>query len=155
MSDKFVYFFIYCNLMILLAFIIGSVLTMGSVHIYHNYIYSKCTWQLNMKLWNNKVIHVFCTENNLFSCSEDLLGDDLGDHSLADYNLGNDEEDQLLADDYEGGNTQNVPSSIESFREPADMVPSDYSGHGMEYRPQVSFVSYRILNLPTMFNYSV
>lgn len=67
-----------------------------------------------------------------------MLGDDLGDHSLADYNLGNDEEDQLLADDYEGGSTQNVPSSVERFIEPSDMVPSDYSGHGMEYGPQVN-----------------
>lgn len=77
----------------------------------------------------------------VFSFSEDLLGDDLGDHSLADYNLGNDEEDQLLADDYEGGSTQNVPSSVESFREPADMVPSDYSGPGMDYGTQVSYSS--------------
>ncbi|VVC93905.1 unnamed protein product [Leptidea sinapis] len=44
------------------------------------------------------------------SDNEDLLGDDLGDHSLADYNLGNEEEEQLLADDFDGGTTHSVPS---------------------------------------------
>lgn len=75
-----------------------------------------------------------------FSFSEDLLGDDLGDHSLADYNLGNEEEDQLLADDFEGSSTQNVPSALPSFREPEDIVPSDYPGRGIEFTPQVSYI---------------
>lgn len=62
--------------------------------------------------------------------SEDILGDDLGDHSLADYNLGNEEEEQLLADDYEG-NTQNVPLGI-PYRAP-NSVSSDYNERNIEY----------------------
>ncbi|XP_050356472.1 sporozoite surface protein 2-like [Nymphalis io] len=65
------------------------------------------------------------------SDNEDLLGDDLGDHSLADYNLGNEEEEQLLADDYDSGPSQNVPSSNNSsYNESVDTVPTV---QGIEY----------------------
>ncbi|PZC83194.1 hypothetical protein B5X24_HaOG208285 [Helicoverpa armigera] len=71
------------------------------------------------------------------SDNEDLLGDDLGDQSLADYNLGNEEEEQLLADDYENAAPQNVPTSIGSgYREPLDMVPTEYPAHVIEYNNQ-------------------
>lgn len=66
-----------------------------------------------------------------------MLGDDLGDQSLADYNLGNEEEEQLLADDYESGPSQNVPASVGPSYGGADMVSSDYSGHGINYSAQV------------------
>ncbi|KAH9636056.1 hypothetical protein HF086_016930 [Spodoptera exigua] len=70
------------------------------------------------------------------SDNEDLLGDDLGDQSLADYNLGNEEEEQLLADDYDSAGPQNVPTSIgSSYREPVDMGPPDYPSH-IEYNEQ-------------------
>ncbi|XP_048007192.1 RNA-binding protein 33 isoform X2 [Leguminivora glycinivorella] len=70
------------------------------------------------------------------SDNEDLLADDLGDHSLADYNLGNDEEDQLLADDYESG-PQNVPTSIDpNYNDGSDISSSEFSGHGMSYSQQ-------------------
>lgn len=65
------------------------------------------------------------------------MGDDLGDHSLADYNLGNDEEDQLLADDYEGGASQNVPTTIPSYGDSVDMVSNDYPSHEIQYNNQV------------------
>lgn len=69
-----------------------------------------------------------------------MLGDDLGDQSLADYNLGNEEEEQLLADDYENTGPQNVPSSIgPAFREPIDNMvpqPQEYPAH--EYSNQVN-----------------
>lgn len=69
----------------------------------------------------------------IFIFSEDLLADDLGDHSLADYNLGNDEEEELLADDFESG-PQNVPISIDpSYNDGSDLSSSDYSGHVMPY----------------------
>lgn len=65
--------------------------------------------------------------------SEDLLGDDLGDQSLADYNLGNEEEEQLLADDYDTGGPQNVPASLgPGYREP-EMLPPEYTQHPIEY----------------------
>ncbi|RVE54687.1 hypothetical protein evm_000808 [Chilo suppressalis] len=67
------------------------------------------------------------------SDNEDLLGDDLGDHSLADYNLGNEEEEQLLADDYETNSSQNVPTSVGPSYGNADMVSADYTTHSMEY----------------------
>ncbi|KAJ8708852.1 hypothetical protein PYW08_010234 [Mythimna loreyi] len=71
------------------------------------------------------------------SDNEDLLGDDLGDQSLADYNLGNEEEEQLLADDYDSVGPQNVPTSIGSgYRETLDMGPPDYPSHVMEYNQQ-------------------
>ncbi|XP_063544787.1 titin-like isoform X2 [Cydia strobilella] len=70
------------------------------------------------------------------SDNEDLLADDLGDHSLADYNLGNEEEDQLLADDYESG-PQNVPTSIDpNYNDGSDISSSEFSGHGMPYSQQ-------------------
>ncbi|KAJ2937557.1 hypothetical protein O0L34_g18641 [Tuta absoluta] len=75
------------------------------------------------------------------SDNEDLLADDLGDHSLADYNLGNDEEDQLLADDYESGGTQNVPVST-SYNENADAAPSEYSHP--QVQPEVQYPKQRI-----------
>ncbi|CAB3240429.1 unnamed protein product [Arctia plantaginis] len=80
------------------------------------------------------------------SDNEDLLGDDLGDQSLADYNLGNEEEEQLLADDYENAAPQNVPTSIgPAFREPIDnMVPQpqeypvhEYGSQPIPYQPVV------------------
>ncbi|CAH0759546.1 unnamed protein product, partial [Diatraea saccharalis] len=67
------------------------------------------------------------------SDNEDLLGDDLGDHSLADYNLGNEEEEQLLADDYETSSSQNVPTSIGPSYGNVDMVSTDYSSHTIQY----------------------
>lgn len=68
-----------------------------------------------------------------------MLGDDLGDQSLADYNLGNEEEEQLLADDYEGGGPQNVPISIgDGYSGAVEMIPNDYTSHAMEYVPPVS-----------------
>lgn len=68
-----------------------------------------------------------------------MLGDDLGDQSLADYNLGNEEEEQLLADDYESGPPQNVPASVgSSYGSGPDLVITSYSGHGMDYTAQVS-----------------
>ncbi|XP_022837366.1 LOW QUALITY PROTEIN: titin-like [Spodoptera litura] len=70
------------------------------------------------------------------SDNEDLLGDDLGDQSLADYNLGNEEEEQLLADDYDSAGPQNVPTSIgSSYREPIVMGPPEYTSH-LEYNNQ-------------------
>lgn len=69
-----------------------------------------------------------------------MLGDDLGDQSLADYNLGNEEEEQLLADDYESAAPQNVPTSVgPTFREPIDNMvpqPQEYPVH--DYPAQVS-----------------
>ncbi|CAK1547584.1 unnamed protein product [Leptosia nina] len=70
------------------------------------------------------------------SDNEDLLGDDLGDHSLADYNLGNDEEEQLLADDYEG-NSHNVPSGV-TYREQTNVVPTDYNEGNVEPVPYIA-----------------
>ncbi|XP_047539205.1 titin-like isoform X1 [Vanessa atalanta] len=71
------------------------------------------------------------------SDNEDLLGDDLGDHSLADYNLGNEEEEQLLADDYDSGPSQNVPSSNNSsYSESVDTVPTRQS---IEYTQPVPY----------------
>ncbi|XP_046972417.1 titin-like [Vanessa cardui] len=71
------------------------------------------------------------------SDNEDLLGDDLGDHSLADYNLGNEEEEQLLADDYDSGPSQNVPSSNNSsYSESVDTVPT---GQSVEYTQPVPY----------------
>ncbi|XP_049880973.1 titin-like isoform X2 [Pectinophora gossypiella] len=73
------------------------------------------------------------------SDNEDLLGDDLGDHSLADYNLGNEEEDQLLADDYDSGASQNVPTSVHSlpaYSESVDTTPSEYPRHEVQYNTQ-------------------
>ncbi|XP_041971476.1 titin-like isoform X2 [Aricia agestis] len=68
------------------------------------------------------------------SDNEDLLGEDLGDHSLADYNLGNEEEEQLLADDYDTGAPQNVPSSHgPAYREPVSVVPNEFPSQAMEY----------------------
>ncbi|XP_047519420.1 uncharacterized protein LOC125059174 isoform X2 [Pieris napi] len=72
------------------------------------------------------------------SDNEDILGEDLGDHSLADYNLGNDEEEQLLADDYEG-NSQNVPSGG-PYREPTS-VTTDYNESNIEYTPPVAYTA--------------
>lgn len=66
-----------------------------------------------------------------FISSEDLLGDDLGDHSLADYNLGNEEEEKLLADD--DGPSQNVPTSVGSFHESVDPVPTEFPRQNVEY----------------------
>ncbi|CAG9568570.1 unnamed protein product [Danaus chrysippus] len=66
------------------------------------------------------------------SDNEDLLGDDLGDHSLADYNLGNEEEEQLLADDYDGGPSQNVPTA-NAYREQTEVVPAEYPSGTLEY----------------------
>ncbi|XP_045455108.1 actin cytoskeleton-regulatory complex protein pan1-like [Melitaea cinxia] len=75
------------------------------------------------------------------SDNEDLLGDDLGDHSLADYNLGNEEEEQLLADDYDSGPSQNVPSSLDSsYTEAADTVPT---GQNLDYTQQSGSCHYR------------
>ncbi|CAH0715076.1 unnamed protein product, partial [Brenthis ino] len=65
------------------------------------------------------------------SDNEDLLGDDLGDHSFADYNLGNEEEEKLLADD--DGPSQNVPTSIGSFHESVDPVPTEFPRQNVEY----------------------
>lgn len=62
-----------------------------------------------------------------------MLADDLGDQSLADYNLGNEEEDQLLADDYESGGPQNVPVSIGDGYSEVEMIPNDYQRHEIEY----------------------
>ncbi|KAM3957239.1 uncharacterized protein ACR2FA_008798 [Aphomia sociella] len=74
------------------------------------------------------------------SDNEDLLGDDLGDQSLADYNLGNEEEEQLLADDYESGSSQNVPTSIGAgYGNSVDMVAPEYSGNGVEYGQSIPF----------------
>ncbi|XP_063833989.1 uncharacterized protein LOC135083184 [Ostrinia nubilalis] len=71
------------------------------------------------------------------SDNEDLLGDDLGDHSLADYNLGNEEEEQLLADDYESNSSQNVPASVgPTYGAGPDLVSPEYPSHGMDYGAQ-------------------
>ncbi|XP_045507209.1 TRAF3-interacting protein 1-like isoform X1 [Colias croceus] len=76
------------------------------------------------------------------SDNEDLLGEDLGDHSLADYNLGNDEEEQLLADDYDGANSQNVPSARgTAYREQIDVVPTDYAEQNIEYTQPVQYAA--------------
>lgn len=72
-----------------------------------------------------------------FFFSDDLLGDDLGDHSLTDYNLGHEEEEQLLADDYESGSSQNVPSSI-GHGYNRDIVAHEYSSHSIDFNNQVS-----------------
>ncbi|CAH4032253.1 unnamed protein product [Pieris brassicae] len=72
------------------------------------------------------------------SDNEDILGEDLGDHSLADYNLGNEEEEQLLADDYEG-NSQNVPSGG-PYREPT-IVTADYNESNIQYTPPVAYTA--------------
>lgn len=67
--------------------------------------------------------------------SDDLLGDDhddLGDQSLADYNLGNEEEEQLLADDYDTGASQNVPPSV-GYGGQSGLACSDYTVHRMDY----------------------
>ncbi|XP_068624076.1 neurofilament heavy polypeptide-like isoform X2 [Battus philenor] len=71
------------------------------------------------------------------SDNEDLLGDDLGDHSLADYNLGNEEEEQLLADDYDNSTSQNVPTSVAvGYNDGVDIVPTEYPSHSIEYTPE-------------------
>ncbi|GBP85259.1 hypothetical protein EVAR_92026_1 [Eumeta japonica] len=72
---------------------------------------------------------------------EDILGDDLGDQSLADYNLGNEEEEQLLADDYDNASSQNVPGR--GYRDNPEVV--DYS-HRVEYTRQVSLESYQTVD---------
>ncbi|XP_022126939.2 microtubule-associated protein futsch isoform X2 [Pieris rapae] len=72
------------------------------------------------------------------SDNEDILGEDLGDHSLADYNLGNEEEEQLLADDYEG-NSQNVPSGG-PYRERTS-VPADYNETNVQYTPPAAYTT--------------
>nr|XP_034826247.1 titin-like [Maniola hyperantus] len=78
------------------------------------------------------------------SDNEDLLGEDLGDHSLADYNLGNDEEDQLLADDYDCGPSQNVPTSIGrgpvGYSGPVDMVPNEYTRQNLDYGQPMAYL---------------
>ncbi|XP_050676347.1 RNA-binding protein 33-like isoform X2 [Leptidea sinapis] len=69
------------------------------------------------------------------SDNEDLLGDDLGDHSLADYNLGNEEEEQLLADDFDGGTTHSVPSGG-AYIDSANVVPANFTEQNVnEYQP--------------------
>ncbi|XP_053620470.1 RNA-binding protein 33-like isoform X2 [Plodia interpunctella] len=74
------------------------------------------------------------------SDNEDLLGDDLCDQSLADYNLGNEEEDQLLADDYESGSSQNVPTSLgPSYVNSVEMVPNDFVSQPMEYNAPLAY----------------
>lgn len=78
----------------------------------------------------------------MFFRSEDLLGDDLGDHSLADYNLGNEEEEQLLADDYDGGPSQNVPTA-NAYREQAEVVPAEYSSGTLEYSQVLYVIFYK------------
>ncbi|KAL4709563.1 hypothetical protein ACJJTC_007294 [Scirpophaga incertulas] len=67
------------------------------------------------------------------SDNDDLLGDDLGDHSLADYNLGNEEEEQLLADDYESSSSQNVPMSVGPEYRSTEIVSASYSSHTIQY----------------------
>ncbi|XP_039765501.1 titin-like isoform X2 [Pararge aegeria] len=78
------------------------------------------------------------------SDNEDLLGEDLGDHSLADYNLGNDEEDQLLADDYDCSTSHNVPTSLGrgpgGYSDPADIVPNEYARQNLDYRQPVVYM---------------
>ncbi|XP_023949501.2 titin isoform X2 [Bicyclus anynana] len=78
------------------------------------------------------------------SDNEDLLGEDLGDHSLADYNLGNEEEDQLLADDYDCGPSHNVPSSLGrgpgGYSEPGDIVPNEYGRQNLDYGQPVNYM---------------
>lgn len=82
------------------------------------------------------IFHVF---DIIFIFSEDLLGEDLGDHSLADYNLGNEEEEELLADDYDHSTSQNVPTSAATaYGERLDIQSAYASNHSIEYT-QVSF----------------
>lgn len=65
----------------------------------------------------------------------------MGDQSLADYNLGNEEEEQLLADDYESSSSQNVPASVgPSYGTGPDLVSPEYPGHSMDYGAQVCAV---------------
>ncbi|XP_013194786.1 titin isoform X2 [Amyelois transitella] len=74
------------------------------------------------------------------SDNEDLLGDDLGDQSLADYNLGNEEEEQLLADDYESGSSQNVPTSVgPNYVNNVEMIPNEFPGHSLEYNAPLPY----------------
>lgn len=97
-----------------------------------------CGW----KTWFEFVVSTRFHSFPIFFCySEDLLGDDLGDQSLADYNLGNEEEEQLLADDYESGTSQNVPTSISSY---GGVVGNIYSGNDV---PSQVRVVLRILSL--------
>ncbi|XP_013148084.1 PREDICTED: uncharacterized protein LOC106110730 [Papilio polytes] len=71
------------------------------------------------------------------SDNEDLLGEDLGDHSLADYNLGNEEEEELLADDYDHSTSQNVPTSAATaYGERLDIQSAYASNHSIEYTQQ-------------------
>lgn len=88
-----------------------------------------CFWKKNVLSSQRPRVSIF---PQFFCYSDDLLGDDLGDHSLADYNLGNDEEDQLLADDFESGSSQNVPSSISSYD---GVVGNVYSGNDVPSLP--------------------
>ncbi|KPJ20487.1 hypothetical protein RR48_02023 [Papilio machaon] len=68
------------------------------------------------------------------SDNEDILGDDLGDHSLADYNLGNEEEEELLADDYDHSTSQNVPTSdATAYGESVDIVQPTYDSNHIDY----------------------
>ncbi|XP_013168778.1 PREDICTED: serine/arginine repetitive matrix protein 1-like isoform X2 [Papilio xuthus] len=75
------------------------------------------------------------------SDNEDLLGDDLGDHSLTDYNLGNEEEEELLADDYDNSTSQNVPTSdATAYVERVDISQPAYaSNHSIEYSEPASY----------------
>ncbi|CAK1589422.1 unnamed protein product [Parnassius mnemosyne] len=74
------------------------------------------------------------------SDNEDLLGDDLGDQSLADYNLGNEEEEQLLADDYDNSASQNVPTSgASNYRGGGDTAATEYPNHNVEYTQSASY----------------
>lgn len=57
----------------------------------------------------------------------------MGDQSLADYNLGNEEEEQLLADDYDNAVPQNVP-----YREIDMVLPENSYNRGIEYSNTVS-----------------
>ncbi|XP_045540192.1 serine/arginine repetitive matrix protein 1-like isoform X2 [Papilio machaon] len=71
------------------------------------------------------------------SDNEDILGDDLGDHSLADYNLGNEEEEELLADDYDHSTSQNVPTSdATAYGESVDIVQPTYDSNHIDYSQQ-------------------
>nr|XP_012544274.2 titin isoform X2 [Bombyx mori] len=77
------------------------------------------------------------------SDNEDWLDDDFGGESLTDFNPGNEEEDLLLADDYESG-PQNVPTSIRAYNEREILIQSgDYPTHPIEdnqplvYQPAV------------------
>ncbi|KAG6451737.1 hypothetical protein O3G_MSEX007312 [Manduca sexta] len=80
--------------------------------------------------------NLWCSSDNNMSDNEDLLGDDLGDQSLADYNLGNEEEEQLLADDYDTA-PQNVPTSLGPHYEAE--IPPEYQTHSIEYSQPIPY----------------